>query len=221
MRLRRTAQTLKTKFEQYKTEKHFSDDFRLRVHRSLSWLKKAEEENDLDMKFLALWIAFNAAYAREIDGSAKDNITLNEFLLRICTFDEEELIYQLVWQKFPQSIRLLFENKFVSPDFWDFHNQKISEKAYSERTEQEKSALFNALETQKTGKILTLLFKRLYTLRNQLVHGGSTHQSSVNREQVRDGSNILAFLIPAMLDIMMDNHAEINWGTPFYPLVKQ
>lgn len=171
------------------------------------------------MKFLALWIAFNAAYAREINGTTKESAALNGFLNRIYQLDKEQLIYHLIWQKFPQSIRLLFENKFVSPAFWDFHNQKISEKVYLERTQQEKSALFNALETQKTGKILTLLFKRLYTLRNQLVHGGSTHQSRVNREQVRDGSNILAFLIPAMLDIMMDNHTEINWGTPFYPVV--
>lgn len=63
------------------------------------------------MKFIALWIAFNAAYAREIDGRAKENISLNEFLLRICTFDEEQLIYHLVWQKFPQSSRLFFAIK--------------------------------------------------------------------------------------------------------------
>jgi hypothetical protein len=40
----------------------------LRVHRALSWLDRAEQlEEDPDGRFLFLWIAFNAAYATEID----------------------------------------------------------------------------------------------------------------------------------------------------------
>lgn len=220
MRLQLNAHSLKTKYRQYRTEKELNDNFRLRIHRSISWLKKAEEENDADMKFIALWISFNAAYAREIDGGAKDNASLNEFLLRICSYDDEQLIYHLIWQKFPNAIRVLFDNQFVSPAFWDFHNEHISEQAYLEKTKQEKEALFNAISTQKTEKILNLLFKRLYTLRNQIIHGGSTHNSSVNRDQLRDGNEILSLLIPAMLDIMLEHHAEKNWwGTPFYPVV--
>ena len=40
----------------------------LRVHRALSWLDRAEEaEGDQYAQFIFLWIAFNAAYANEID----------------------------------------------------------------------------------------------------------------------------------------------------------
>ena len=42
-------------------------DLRLRVHRALSWLDRAEQADDLDGRFIFLWIAFNAAYATEID----------------------------------------------------------------------------------------------------------------------------------------------------------
>lgn len=45
----------------------FNDNFRLKMHRTLSWLKKANEEENLDFKFIALWIAFNAAYADELN----------------------------------------------------------------------------------------------------------------------------------------------------------
>ncbi|MGX2987135.1 hypothetical protein [Ursidibacter sp. B-7004-1] len=64
------------------------------------------------------------------------------------------------------------------------------------------------------------MFGRLYTLRNQIIHGGATYNSRVNREQLRDGCNVLKLLIPAMLQIMMENHSEIDWGKPFYPVVK-
>ena len=35
----------------------------IRIHRSLSWLGKAEQETDEDAQFIFLWISFNAAYA--------------------------------------------------------------------------------------------------------------------------------------------------------------
>lgn len=40
----------------------------LRVHRALSWLDRAERAGaDPDARFIFLWIAFNAAYATDID----------------------------------------------------------------------------------------------------------------------------------------------------------
>ena len=63
-----------------------------------------------------------------------------------------------------------------------------------------------------------MLFDRLYMLRNQLIHGGATWNSTVNRDQLRDGSEILSYLLPIMVDIMMDNPQE-DWGRPFYPVV--
>jgi hypothetical protein len=55
-------------------------------------------------------------------------------------------------------------------------------------------------------------------LRNQLVHGGSTWNSGINRTQVRDGAAILGFLMPVFADLMMDNPHQ-DWGKPFYPVV--
>jgi hypothetical protein len=39
------------------------------VHRALSWLDRAEQcqDDDNDAKVIFLWIAFNAAYANEIN----------------------------------------------------------------------------------------------------------------------------------------------------------
>ena len=44
--------------------------FTLRMHRSLSWLKRAEAAgSDDDVAFMCLWIAFNAAYAQDTGGT--------------------------------------------------------------------------------------------------------------------------------------------------------
>jgi hypothetical protein len=48
----------------------FSTPLTLRVHRSLSWLRRAQgETDDLDVRFILLWIGFNAAYAGDIEAS--------------------------------------------------------------------------------------------------------------------------------------------------------
>lgn len=218
-----TFEQLQTYFREHREIENYPEDFRLRIHRSLSWLKKAEmakKEDDLDTQFIALWIAFNAAYARDIgDNIGKDHAVFNEFLAHICQLDREQSIYNLVWQKFSQSIRLLLENKFVFKAFWDFHNGKITEKDYIIAEVQDRERVLSALEKQKTVRILAVMFDRLYTLRNQILHGGATFGGRVNREQLRDGCNILSLLVPAMLQIMMENHSEIDWGKPFYPVV--
>jgi hypothetical protein len=41
----------------------------IRLHRAISWLKSAEKQDDnLDIKFISLWIAFNACYAVDLNG---------------------------------------------------------------------------------------------------------------------------------------------------------
>lgn len=208
-------------FKEARIAGKFSDDFNLRIHRSLSWLKMAAETDDLDMKFIGLWIGFNAAYARELnDDNPRDKATFHEYLLRICAFDHHHKVYDLIWKKFSGAIRLLLDNPFVFQAFWDFHNGKIDEAAYLKKQMVERESILSSLEEQKTGRILIILFERLYTLRNQILHGGATYRSRVNREQVKDGCAILSDLIPMMLEIMADNHDQIDWGKPFYPVVK-
>ena len=42
---------------------NYTDDFSIRIHRSLSWVNRAEKQDeDLDARFIFYWIAFNATY---------------------------------------------------------------------------------------------------------------------------------------------------------------
>ena len=79
-------------------------------------------------------------------------------------------------------------------------------------------AINGAIARKDTAKILSVLFDRLYVLRNQLIHGGATWNSSVNRSQVKDGAAVLDVLLPIFIDLLMNNPNN-DWGTPYYPVV--
>ena len=63
------------------------------------------------------------------------------------------------------------------------------------------------------------MLQRIYTLRNQLIHGGATWNSKVNRAQVQDCANLMGKLVPVIVDIMM-SHPMAVWGDACYPVVK-
>lgn len=200
-----------------------NDSFNLRLYRANSWLKKAEaSEADDDIRFITLWIAFNAAYAKEIEAGAQlsDRSTFRQFLHTICRLDKGQRIYRLVWETFSGSIRLLLENRYIFQPFWNFHNGKISESAWEEDFARAKQKAKMALANKDTDSVLLILFDRLYTLRNQILHGGATYNSSANRKQLHDGCAILQQCVPLILSVMQDNPDE-DWGKPFYPFVKE
>ena len=75
-----------------------------------------------------------------------------------------------------------------------------------------------ALAEKDTERVLNELFDRLYVLRNQIIHGGSTWAGAINRAQVQDGSEILASLIPVFVELMMDN-PDHPWKEAIYPVI--
>lgn len=194
----------------------------LRVHRALSWLGRAEQEgDDQDARFVFLWIAFNAAYAKELAERSNfgEKGLFATFIRRLVELDTEKLLYHTVWEEFAGSIRLLIDNRYIFQPFWDHQNGRVTEEEWKEAFDRSRHVAKAALAKMDTARVLVIVFERLYTLRNQLVHGGATWNSQVNRNQVRDGANILYKLVPAIIHIMMES-ADVAWGKPCYPVVK-
>lgn len=193
----------------------------LRVHRAVSWLGRAERcGDDDDARFIFLWIALNAAYSDEIQReSTPEQTVLDRFLKRLVELDRENLLYELVWSKFPGPFRMLLENRYVFQPFWDYRNGKIDERQWQRSFDGARKKAHLALrDRSRTDTVLAIVLARLYTLRNQLIHGGATWHSSVNRDQVRDGTAILADLVPRVIHLLMANPEE-DWGDPCYPVV--
>jgi hypothetical protein len=212
--------------ERHRAERHaWPENLSLRVHRALSWLNRAEQlarAEDIDGQFIFLWIAFNAAYATEIDEKYREpeQQTFRVFLQKLTELDAGRKRFDaLVWQEFPRSIRVLLDNRFVFADFWHWQNGSLTEAEFQARFAAANKAAHVALGRQDTVTVLSIVLSRIYVLRNQLLHGGATWGSSVNREQLRDCTNFMAKLAPLVIEVMMD-HPGTLWGQGTYPVVE-
>ena len=215
-------ETLKARHREIRELPDYPQSLSLRVHRALSWLKPAEVEDDWDIKFILYWVSFNAAYAKALpefeEETERDQ--MDRFFARLVHLDEGKLIYKAIWTEFSGPIRLLLDNEYVFAPFWRFHQGEVSERDWKLWFETSKKITQKSFMSQDTVKILSSLFPRIYTLRNQIIHGGATWQSGVNRDQVRDCTALLEALVPVFIKLMME---DINgdWDMPAYPVVEE
>ncbi len=213
-------------FESLKTREQelragFEPHMAVRVHRCISWLGRAEVEldkEDYDAAFIFYWIAFNSIYSAErfYGNNFNEKDLFTDFFKTIIELDRSQTVYNAIWDRFSDSIRTLLKNKFVFQPFWEAVNGRS--KNWEELFQRNNRQVLHAFRERDTVRVLSKLFDRLYVLRNQLMHGGATWKSRVNRQQVRDGSHILCFLVPIFVNIMME-HPQIPWSKPYYPVI--
>jgi len=132
--------------------------------------------------------------------------------------DAARSLHDALFRQFSGPIRTLIDNKFVFQPFWAALRAHDSSERWKTAFDSSKKLALHAIAGGDTATVLSVIFDRLYVLRNQLVHGGATWASSVNRNQVRDGVAILAAVLPLMLSVMLD-HAEHDFGEVLYPVV--
>lgn len=209
------------KAKQRRIRENFPPDMALKVHRALSWINRAEQcvEEDHDSKFLFLWIAFNATYDdkginSDVNTEARKQFV--DFFDALKKVDSENRIYDTVWKRLSGSFRNLVNSEYVFPPFWRSVNGQLESNEWERMHGNAKKAFYKKLSSRDTVGVLSEVFGRLYVLRNQLIHGGATWKSSVNKHQVADCCRILTLLVPLMVDIVMDNPSE-NWGVSYYP----
>ena len=191
-----------------------------RIHRALSWLNRAEQCEDSDGQFVFLWIAFNAAYAQDIPQHLRlsEQDSFREFLLKLHLLDKGKLLDDMTWREFSGPIRVLLDNPYVFESFWEFHRGNLTEIQWKERLAKGKKTAAILLAKGNTPELLRLVFHRIYTLRNQLMHGGATWNSQVNCAQLQDCVNLLGKLGPVVIELMLNNPDEM-WGDACYPVV--
>jgi hypothetical protein len=191
----------------------YEDSFSIRIHRSLSWLNRSEKEtDDVDAKFIFLWISLNSAYSIHMDAlkNQGDEELRSDFFQTLLKNGQNE-IHEIIYERFSHEVRSILSNEFILTSFWEGKDD------WEMKLKNEKREVQDALrDRNETIYILTILFKRLYVLRNQIFHGGSTWQGKLNRQQVKDGANLLSYFLPAILSIMMENSND-NWGVLAYP----
>ena len=207
--------TVATLGAKWKTDFHWQErnPFNNRMRRALSWLGRAEQEqerDDPDAAFIFYWIAFNAIYAEHQPGVYEgEQGVFEDYLTKIASLDATGVVYNAIWMKFNGPVKALLNNQYVFKPFWS------AAPNWRQRFSESKLAIERELLGRNTRAILVRTFDHLYVLRNQLLHGGATWRGSVNRDQVVDGASIMAFLVPHFINLMLDN-LNVDWGQPHY-----
>lgn len=213
-----TASKLKTQLKAKSGQG--SEHDHIRLHRAISWLTCAEEHhsND-DLKFITLWIAFNACYSVDFnkDYPKYESEQFKNFINQLVLCDTENRFFDLLWKKYSGAIRILLNNKFAYKEFWEA--QKDPTIPWEHWFQNSNFHAEKHLQQQEVAPLLTIVLERLYTVRNQLIHGGATYKSKVNRSQVKDAGTILHDLMPLIIGIMITHHHE-NWGEIAYPVLE-
>ncbi len=198
-------------------------DNELRVSRALSWLRRSEDFAEYpDDRFIFLWIAFNAAYGIVSDQSQSSDArtSYTRFLGQVVDLDASQVIYHLVWTNYSDEIHGMLSNQFVFQPFWDAYRLRLERSKWTRKMAGARRKASRALAEHRTLDVLTILFDRLYTLRNQVLHGGATWSGAVNRLQVLHGAAIMSDLVPAIISVLID-HPDQDWGPVAYPHVEK
>jgi len=213
-------------FENLKLTNCLNDVLLLRSRRALSWLKKSENEDSEDAKFIFLWISLNCTYSQHALKEDDRDLRNKFFDLLLSSDNESKTIFTLL-NKYPADITLILNNEFIHPDYWneekwDFNQQ--NKLLWAASMQYENNRVSNKLSNDKDNKgnkkdvnyILNILFTRLYVLRNQIFHGGSTFEGSSNRTQVADGCRLMQNMVPLFIKIMLENPLN-SYSEVIYP----
>ena len=209
-------------YKEHKIE--FDENFRIKLHRAFSWLKQTDEAPNEDLRYICLWIAFNSVYGKErepqnIGTTLGDRQSFQRYLAVISNLDKKNRIITAIRKNLKEIIRELLENRYTFQPYWDYYNGKKEFSEWERAFQKAKKLAIQELTEGGTAQILSIVFDRLYTLRNQILHGGATCGSQINRKQLHDGCLILETLIPVILEIMISKPDTEIWGEPYYPHV--
>ncbi len=197
-----------------------------RMRRAWSWFHLSEKSKSSDEKFIFLWIAFNAAYGTELpDRSDDDGVTerdlFADFVNKIVERDHEGAIEKTLWDTFSGPVHVLLKNEFVFGPFWKWVGERAQGKNWELKFKERNRRVFEALGADNVPGVLEEVLERLYQLRKQIIHGGTTFAVGKGRDQVRDGSKIMEALMPEILKIMQadidKNRDSEVWGRLNYP----
>ncbi|MBA63980.1 MAG: hypothetical protein CMJ76_16620 [Planctomycetaceae bacterium] len=188
----------------------------IRIHRSLSWLKRAEacQNDDPDIALLCRWSAFNALYAQwNIDEgfTEPEKLSWQVFADRILNLDSEQYICFVI-QRQDRRINEMFASKYLNRKSWskyEIPNHKKRDHSVIDYQQWR--------QTKNWSRIFDGLLDRIYLIRCQMIHGGATYNSNKNRRSVSDCNIILHELINAVFLVLIDHGTQEDWGIMCYP----
>lgn len=179
----------------------------IRVHRSRSWLRKASKATDLNSQFIFLWIALNALYGtprylREIREIRTDETQdLESFIADVENASREEISAVLRRPELEGHVSELLRDKFLNVDCWRAWAREGT------RDRRRREALSSHVYDKRHPP--ARLFRQLYTLRNQILHGSATDNSRWTRTALLHAVPILDACVEALIPLVKKHHTRL------------
>ena len=114
----------------------------------------------------------------------------------------------------------LLNNQYVFRPFWDLVHGKKRDYDWREQFDYWNDTATTILRKSKARtrkweirRVLWEVFARLYTMRSQMFHGAFTYGKGKGRGQLEDGAEIMAALVPAILDVMRADLDAHHWSS--------
>ncbi len=197
---------------------HLYEEVRVRIHRALTWLEFSERcdiREDLDAKLIAQWIAFAALISqwnKRTKSPEPDATATRLFIQQILQHDQDGLL-QMVLETNDRAARSLFEDAYLAKHFQSRESWNSSKPRHAGGKHfTTKSTMQNIVEQAQFQPWLEAVLERVLFIRNQLVHGGSTYNSRLNRVAVRRASSLLEHLTACFMQILMEHGYTDDWG---------
>lgn len=208
-----------------------------RLTRAESWLRAASErerdkkldEIDHHTVFIFRYIAFNSLYGRwKLEGTNK--LAWKQFdrffddLLTLHLQDQKRkgskgvILRDALAQCRSQWLRLI-ENEFLDKEgYWDLQEHGSD---FKKKYRSQKFTALKRLEWQEYKALLHSIFRRIWVLRNQIMHGGATFgPDSRGWESVETANPVLRVLVPAFRSLMKEYPDAVAWPAIPFPRIK-
>jgi hypothetical protein len=196
-----------------------SEAVQIRLHRGESWLRKsraARAAKDLDAQFIFLWIAFNALYGRpryrrDVDSDETKDFT--DFLRTVEQVSRNQVATALRQSDIEAHVEKILQSPFLNIECWRYWDRK------GIRDRGKRTAV--SCNNYDKGHRIEQLFRQLYTLRNQILHGAATDSGKRNRESLTHAIPVLDTSVDSLLQLIKKHHAKIPGlePVPFPPSV--
>jgi hypothetical protein len=191
-------------------------NWQIRVHRSLSWFKRAASfaDDQPEARFLFLWIALNGLYGRwnaEKNAPDVDGPSRRDFFRRVCDSDPEAT--RALMHRWRPLVKRVLGDPYLSPVFW---RDPADPKAAGRATE-DANYLDRNLKNRDYCRLLDQVLERLFVLRGQIVHGASTGGSRLNRTAIKNGVLLLGALVPFAQYVAIEHGCGDDWPELCYP----
>ncbi len=195
----------------------------VRLTRCLSWLEHVDEtelegRESADSRLVFGWIALNALYGQwdlEQQRHADNSKSLRDFIGVICRADSSGEIDR-VFVRSRELIRTIGRDEGLTREWWMTPSPDVPSGKHADGDH-----ILDWYGQGHSSRALHRLLDRIYVARCQLVHGGSTCGSALNRGAVDSCADLLVPLVLAIASVIIRDCADESWPSPCYPPPRQ